>query len=94
VSTSGWIQIGVYFAVLFTFVKPLGGTWRASSRREDGPRTDLRRLQALLLRLCDRPRSDAGPEEMSWRTYAFAMLAFNVVGIWRSSSSDCRGSSR
>ena len=77
-STSGWIQFAIYFAVLFALVKPLGAYM---ARVFEGGRTGLEPVlggsERFLLRLC----GNAGSEEMSWRTYAFAMLAFNAVGI-------------
>jgi len=83
VSFASWLQIGVYFAVLLALVKPLGAYM---ARVYEGGRTGLEpvfgRLERLLYRLCG-VRSDdgAGRQEMNWKTYAFAMLAFNGVGL-------------
>ena len=82
-SFASWLQIGVYFAVLLALVKPLGAYM---ARVYEGGRTGLEpvfgRLERLLYRLCG-VRSDdgAGRQEMNWKTYAFAMLAFNGVGL-------------
>ena len=77
-NAAAWIQVAVYFAVLFVLVKPLGDYM---ARVFEGRRTGLEPLlggcERLVLRLC----GNAQAEEMSWRTYAFAVLAFNAVGI-------------
>jgi K+-transporting ATPase ATPase A chain len=73
---ASWAQIGLYFAVLLLLVKPLG-TYMA--RVYEGGRTGLEPvlggIERFLCRLC------GGSEETSWKTYAFAMLAFNALGI-------------
>jgi K+-transporting ATPase ATPase A chain len=75
VTFASWLQIGLYFAVLFALVKPLG-TYMA--RVYEGGKTGLEpifgRVERLFYRAC-------GQEEMDWKTYAFAMLAFNGVGL-------------
>ncbi len=77
-NAASWIQVGVYFAVLFALVKPLGGYMaRVFEGRRTGLEPVLGGCERFVLRLC----GSAKAEEMSWRTYAFAVLAFNAVGI-------------
>jgi K+-transporting ATPase ATPase A chain len=83
VSFGSWLQIGVYFAVLLALVKPLGAYMaRVYEGGKTGLEPALGRLERLLYRLCG-VRSDggAGWQEMNWKTYAIAMLAFNGVGL-------------
>ncbi|HEV8112589.1 MAG TPA: potassium-transporting ATPase subunit KdpA [Planctomycetota bacterium] len=82
-SFGSWLQIGVYFAVLLALVKPLGAYMaRVYEGGKTGLEPALGRLERLLYRLCG-VRSDggAGWQEMNWKTYAIAMLAFNGVGL-------------
>jgi K+-transporting ATPase ATPase A chain len=77
VTFASWAQIGLYFGVLFALVKPLGGYM---ARVYEGGKTGLEpvlgRMERLLYRFCG-----VHPEEMGWKTYALAMLAFNGVGL-------------
>jgi K+-transporting ATPase ATPase A chain len=86
VTFASWLQIGLYFAVLLALVKPLGAYM---ARVYEGGRTGLEPIfggvERLFYRFCG-VRSDgtggaAGWQEMDWKTYAFAMLAFNGVGL-------------
>ena len=74
----GWLQAALVFALVCLFVKPLG-TYMA--RVFGGERVLLSRVlvpvERGLYRLC---RIDA-EREMSWRSYAFAVIAFSLVGL-------------
>src|SRR6185369_5083214 len=77
------VQIGLYFVVLLSLVKPLGAYMaRVYEGRKTGLEPVFGRLERLLYRICGvRSDGSAGWQEMSWKTYAFAMLAFNLVGF-------------
>ncbi len=74
----GWLQIGVYFAVLLLLVKPLG-TYMA--RVYEGGHTFLHPVlgpvEGLVYRLVGTQPSD----EMPWSTYALAVLLFGAAGL-------------
>ena len=75
-SANGWLQLAIYLIVLLLLVKPLGAYMadifegHGAMIRLCGP------LERTLYRLC---RIDA-LEQMSWKHYALAMLAFNLLG--------------
>ncbi len=76
---AGLLQIGLYLVVLIALVKPLGAYM---ARVYEGEPILLRRvlgpIERLIYRLCGiRPDED----EMSWKTYAFAMLIFSLVSL-------------
>jgi K+-transporting ATPase ATPase A chain len=76
--TRAWIEIVLYLVVLLVAVKPLGAYM---ARVLAGERHGLSRALEPLERLCYRV-AGVGPEDpMSWKRYAFAMLAFNVAGL-------------
>jgi len=75
---NGYLQIGFYLIVLIALAKPLG--WymaRVYEGKSFGPDRVLGPFERLIYRLCG-VRSD---EEMSWKTYALAMLLFNFAGL-------------
>ena len=75
---NGLLQIALYFALLLALVKPLG--WymaRVYEGRPPGLGRILGPLERLIYRAC---RIDAG-QEMDWKTYAKAMLLFNLFGL-------------
>jgi potassium-transporting ATPase potassium-binding subunit len=75
---NGLLQIAVYFALLIALVKPLG--WymaRVYEGRPPGLGRVLGPPERLIYRAC---RIDAG-QEMDWKTYAKAMLLFNLFGL-------------
>ncbi len=80
-SWQGWAQILVFLVALVAAVKPLGAY---VARVYDGEPTLLERglgwLERLVYRLCGVP-DDAEKREMTWTTYAGAMLLFNVAGV-------------
>jgi len=75
---NGYLQLIFYIVVLIALAKPLG-TFMA--RVYEGQSVGLNRvlgpLERLIYRLCG-TRQD---EEMNWKTYAIAMLLFNLVGF-------------
>jgi potassium-transporting ATPase potassium-binding subunit len=74
----GWLQAIVFFLIVLAITKPLGSYM---ARVFEGEHTWLkpvfRPLEALIYRLGG-VRED---EEMPWYAYAFAMLAFSVIGF-------------
>jgi potassium-transporting ATPase potassium-binding subunit len=79
VNWQGYVQILLYFVLLVALVKPLGGYM---ARVYEGEPVFLEKLfrpiERLIYRLCGVP-DDAEKREMSWTTYAGAMLLFHVV---------------
>ena len=72
------LQCGLYLVVLIGLAKPLG-TWIA--RVYEGQRTPLdpvlEPVERLVYRLCG-----VDPDEgMTWKTYALAMMYFNLAGL-------------
>ena len=77
-TTSAWMEIGLYLVVLLALVRPLG--WY-KARVYTGQPCGLDRIigpaERLIYRLCGiRPET-----EMNWPTYAIAMLVFNGLGV-------------
>jgi len=77
-TANGILQIVVYIAVLVALAKPLG--WYMA-RVYEGKNIGLNRLlgpvERLFYRVCGTGESD----EMSWKTYALAVILFNAVGL-------------
>jgi K+-transporting ATPase ATPase A chain len=73
-----WLQLIFYFVVLLALAKPLGSFM---ARVYQGERTFLdpvlRPVERLIYRLSG---VDPG-EDMNWKTYAIAMMVFNIVGL-------------
>ena len=76
-TTNQWIQILFYFAVLFALVKPLG--LYMARVYGNKPFWATRRL-GWLENFIYRVGGVKSNEEMDWKTYALAMLVFNIVG--------------
>jgi len=76
-STSGWLQIGLYCAVLLLLAKPLGAYMAAVF---EGRALRAQRLGGWLERALYRGAGVDATREMTWTGYAVAMLAFNLVG--------------
>ena len=76
-SGNGYAQLAFYLVVLTVLAKPLGGYMaRVYEGRSCGFDRVLGGFERQLYRVCGiRPH-----EEMEWKTYAAAMLAFNFVG--------------
>ncbi len=76
-SIASWAQIFLYFAVLLALAHPLGAYM---ARVYEGGNVPLERILGGVERRIYR-FSRVEPAEMTWTTYALAMLAFNAVGI-------------
>jgi len=75
---NGYIQLGLYLVVLLALAKPLGGFM---ARVYMGQPTRLDRVLGPLERLIYRLCGVRAEEEMGWKTYAIAMLLFNLFGF-------------
>jgi potassium-transporting ATPase potassium-binding subunit len=73
-----WLQIGLYLTVLLLLVKPLGSFM---ARVYQGERTFLSPVLGPVERLIYRITGVNPKEEMGWKTYAFVMLMFSMVGL-------------
>ncbi|MBS0212408.1 MAG: potassium-transporting ATPase subunit KdpA [Proteobacteria bacterium] len=73
-----WLQMALFLAALLVLAKPLGAYMAMAFA--DAPNAVTRTgggVERLLYRVCG-IRAD---EEMDWRRYSLAMLAFNLVGL-------------
>ena len=75
---NGWLQLGLYMAVLLLLAKPLGGYMARVYEREP---VYLDRLLRPVERLVYRALRVSPEAEMGWETYALAMLLFNAFGF-------------
>jgi K+-transporting ATPase ATPase A chain len=73
-----WLQIIVFFAVLLVSVKPLGGYMAGVF---SGEKTVLSRWLLPVEKFIYRLSGIAADEEMNWKQYSAAMLAFNALGF-------------
>ena len=73
-SSHAWILLGLFLAVLLLTVKPMG---LYIANVVEGRFSFGAKVERLLYRLCG-IRHD---EEMSWLTYAVAILLFSVIGV-------------
>jgi K+-transporting ATPase ATPase A chain len=78
ISGNSWLQLLVYFMVLFALVKPLGGYM---ARVYEGERTFLSPLLGWLERGLYRLSGIDPAEEMNWQRYSFAIIAFSIVSF-------------
>jgi len=74
----GWLQFAFYIVVLLALVKPLG---LYMARVYQGERTFLAPVLAPAERLVYRLAGVKPDEEMGWKTYAVALLLFNLIGL-------------
>ena len=77
-TTFAWLQLGLYLFVLLLLVKPLGSYM---AHVYEGERTFLTPVIRPIERLIYRIVGLRAEEEMDWKTYAVAMLLFNLVGL-------------
>ena len=77
-TTQGFFQIALFFAVVVAVAVPLGAYM---ARVYEGEATLLSRVLGPLERLMYRAAGVKKDEETDWKTYAVAMLFFNVAGI-------------
>lgn len=73
----GWLQIGLYLALLLLLARPLG---IYMARVYQGERTFLDPLMRPVERLIYHTAGVRSDEQMDWRTYAVAVLLFNGLG--------------
>jgi K+-transporting ATPase ATPase A chain len=74
----GWLQVAVYFSFLLVLVKPLG---LYMARIYQGERTLLSPILAPAERFFYRLAGIKSDVEMGWKTYAGALLLFNLIGL-------------
>ncbi|MEO8505873.1 MAG: potassium-transporting ATPase subunit KdpA [Acidobacteriota bacterium] len=77
-TANGWIQLAFYLAALIGLSVPLGAYM---ARVYKGRPCGLDRALGPLERLLYRVSGVRADEEMTWKTYALAMLLFNFVGL-------------
>ncbi len=77
-TANGWFQLAFYMIALLTLAKPLGAYMaRVFENRPCGLDRVLGPLERLIYRLSGVRQN----EEMTWKGYALAMLAFNFLGL-------------
>ncbi len=77
-SASSWFQLVLYLAILLALVKPLGAFM---ARVYGGQHTFLAPILGPVERLIYRAAGVRADEEMGWKTYALALLVFNLLGL-------------
>ncbi len=75
---SAWLQLIIYFAVLLMLVKPLGAYM---AKVYQGERVFLDPVLGPVERFLYRLSGIDPHSEMTWKTYAIAMLIFNFFGL-------------
>jgi K+-transporting ATPase ATPase A chain len=75
---NGWLQLALYMVVLIALAKPLG--WYMA-RVYEGQSVGLNSILGPFERLLYRMFGTRDDAEMSWKTYAVAMLLFNLLGL-------------
>jgi K+-transporting ATPase ATPase A chain len=73
-----WLQILIFFGTLLLLVKPLGSYM---AKVYQGERIFLDRMLCPVERFLYRLSGIDPHSEMTWKTYAVAMLIFNVIGL-------------
>jgi K+-transporting ATPase ATPase A chain len=73
-----WLQLGLYFLVLFVLVKPLGAYM---AHVYQGERTLLTPILKPVEGFAYRVLGVRMDDEMDWKTYSLAMLLFSFVGL-------------
>lgn len=73
-----WAQLIFYLAALLALAKPLGAFM---ARVYQGEKTFLDPVLRPLERLIYRASGVKAEEEMGWKTYAVAMMLFNILGL-------------
>ncbi len=74
----GWLQVLLYLVLLLLLVKPLGAYM---ARVYQGEHTLLDPVVQPVERLAYRLAGVRPGDEMDWKTYAVALLLFNVLGL-------------
>ncbi|MFB9950243.1 potassium-transporting ATPase subunit KdpA [Rhizobium puerariae] len=75
---NGWLQILVYCGIILVLVKPLGGYM---TRVFSGERTFLSPVLVPIERGLYAIAGTSEREEQHWTSYAFSLLAFNLLGF-------------
>jgi K+-transporting ATPase ATPase A chain len=78
VSANGYLQLGIYLVVLLTLAKPLGVYM---ARVYENRPVLLDRVLGPVERVLYRLAGIRPDIEMDWKSYAIAMLAFNLLGM-------------
>ncbi len=73
-----WVQLILYIVVLLALAKPLGAYMAKVYQNE---RLFLDRVLGLVERFLYRISGIDPQTEMTWKTYAVAMLLFNIIGL-------------
>ena len=73
-----WLQIIFYLIVLIALAKPLGSFM---AKVYQGEHTFLDRVLGPIERFIYRLAGVKPEEDMNWKTYAIAVLLFNVIGL-------------
>ena|SRR5689334_13625650 len=73
-----WLQLIVYFVILLALAKPLGSFM---AKVYQGEHTFLEPVLGPVERFIYHISGVKPDEEMSWKTYAIAVMAFNVLGL-------------
>jgi len=73
-----WLQIVIYLVVLLLLAKPLGSYM---AKVYQGERTFLDRMLGPVERLIYRLSGVNPGEDMNWKTYAIAVMIFNMLGL-------------
>jgi K+-transporting ATPase ATPase A chain len=77
-TANGYLQLVFYFVVLLGLAKPLGAYM---ARVFDGPPMVVDRVLGPVERLIYRVCGVDPDQGMTWRTYALAMMLFNLLGL-------------
>jgi K+-transporting ATPase ATPase A chain len=77
-TANGYLQLALYMIVLIGLAKPLGGYM---ARVYENQPIILGRVLGPVERLLYRLAGIRADVEMSWKSYALAMLAFNMLGL-------------
>lgn len=75
---NNWIQLILYFAILLLLAKPLGAYM---AKVYQGERVFLDPILGPVERFLYRLSGIDPRSEMTWKTYAIAMLLFNILGL-------------
>jgi K+-transporting ATPase ATPase A chain len=78
-TANGYLQLALYLIVLLALAKPLGGYM---ARVHEHQPTFLCRVLGPAERLLYRLTGVRANAEMDWKSYAIAMLAFNMLGLF------------
>src|SRR5262245_33793587 len=73
-----WLQLILYLVILIALAKPLGSYM---ARVYQGEHTFLDGLLSPVERFIYRLSGVNADEDMNWKTYAIAVMVFNVLGL-------------